>query len=117
MAGALLRRGCLWNTFVTIGRAETFLELLCSEIPDVVLSVSAALTDKDPDSAYRRVRAVDFFHEVLAPQPHRLLVVRDAVSGWADLENTTRVIDTLVRNNIEPAWLSEMRREVKAVRS
>jgi len=97
-AQALLRRGCLWNTFVTIGRAETFLELLCAEIPDVVSSIAAALTDKDLDSAYRGVRAVDFSQAVLVPQPHRLLVVRDAVSGWTDLGNPSRVIDTLTRN-------------------
>jgi hypothetical protein len=27
----------------------------------------------------------------------------------ADLGNPARVIDTLVRNRIEPAWLTEMR--------
>jgi mannose-1-phosphate guanylyltransferase len=108
-AQALLRRGCLWNTFVTVGRAETFLELLCAEIPDVVSNMAAALTDEDLHSAYRGVRAVDFSHAVLVPQPCRLLVVRGALSGWTDLGNPARVIDTLTRNNIEPAWLSEMR--------
>ena len=116
-AQALLRRGCLWNTFVTIGRAETFLELLCAEIPDVVSNITAALTDQDLDSAYRRVRTVDFSHAVLVPQPYRLLVARDSVSGWADLGNPTRVIDTLTRNNIEPAWLTEMRSQAEVVKS
>jgi mannose-1-phosphate guanylyltransferase len=116
-AQTLLRRGCLWNTFVTIGRAKTFLELLCAEIPDVVSNIAAALTDKDLDSAYRGVRTVDFSQAVLVPQPHRLLVVRDAVSGWTDLGNPTRVIDTLTRSNIEPAWLSEMRSQAEVVKS
>ena len=116
-AHALLRRGCLWNTFVTIGRAETFLELLCAEIPDVVSNIAAALTDKDLDSAYREVRTVDFSNAVLVPQPHRLLVVCDAISGWTDLGNPLRVIDTLTRNNIEPAWLIEMRSQAEVVKS
>jgi mannose-1-phosphate guanylyltransferase len=116
-AQSLLRRGCLWNTFVTVGRAETFLELLWAEIPEVVSSIAAALTDKDLDSAYRAVRAVDFSKAVLVPQPHRLLVVCDGVSGWTDLGNPARVIDTLTRNNIEPAWLSEMRRQAEVVTS
>jgi len=116
-AQALLRRGCLWNTFVMVGRAETFLELLCAEIPDVVSNIAAALTDEDLDCAYRKVPTVDFSHAVLVPQPHRLLVVRDAVSGWTDLGNPTRVIDTLTRNNIEPAWLSEMRSQAEVVKS
>jgi mannose-1-phosphate guanylyltransferase len=116
-AQALLRRGCLWNTFVTIGHTMTFLELLCAKIPDVVSNIAAALSDKDLDSAYRGVRTVDFSQAVLVPQPHRLLVVRDAVSGWTDLGNPTRVIDTLTRNNIEPAWLSEMRSQAEVVKS
>jgi mannose-1-phosphate guanylyltransferase len=116
-AQALFWRGCLWNTFVTVGRAEIFLELLCAEIPDVVRSITAGLIDMDLDSAYRELRIVDFSRAVLVPQPHRLLVLRDAVSGWADLGNPTRVMDTLTRHDIEPAWLSEMRSQAEIVES
>jgi Helix-turn-helix domain len=42
-------------------------------------------------------------------KPHRLLVLPDAASGWADLGNPDRVIDTLIQNRIEPEWLREMR--------
>jgi mannose-1-phosphate guanylyltransferase len=104
----LLRRGCLWNTFVTVGRADAFLELLCAEIPDVMFRLAGALTDNDLSLAYREIRAVDFSRDVLAPQPHRLLVLRDAASGWTDLGNPSRVFDTLLRNSIEPAWLSQV---------
>jgi mannose-1-phosphate guanylyltransferase len=108
IARELLRRGCLWNTFVTIGQAGAFLELLCAEIPDVMFRMAAALTDNDLDPAYREVRAADFSRDVLAPQPHRLLVLRDAASGWTDLGNPARVFDTLVRHSIEPAWLTRI---------
>jgi hypothetical protein len=50
------------------------------------------------NAAYARVRPVDFSRDVLAPSPHRLMAVRDGESGWADLGNPTRVVDTLVRN-------------------
>jgi len=104
-----LNRGCLWNTFVTIGRARVFLELLRSQVPDVMTQMAAArMANDELDAIYREIRAVDFSREVLAPLPHRLLVVRDAASGWTDLGNPRRVIDTLVRNRIEPPWLSEM---------
>jgi len=107
-AQGLLRRGCLWNTFVTIGRADAFLELLCAQIPDAVFRLAGALTDNDLDCAYREVGAADFSRDVLAPQPHRLLVVRDAASGWTDVGNPARVFDTLLRHSIEPAWLSRI---------
>jgi mannose-1-phosphate guanylyltransferase len=106
-AQALLRRGCLWNTFVTVGHAKTFGDLVCSQIPDVVLSLSKALAENELDAAYRRMPAVDFSHQVLANQPHRLLTVPDTTSGWADLGSPTRVMDVLARNKIQPAWLRD----------
>jgi mannose-1-phosphate guanylyltransferase len=39
-AQTLLRRGCLWNTFVTVGRASTFVDLLRSQPPEVILSIN-----------------------------------------------------------------------------
>jgi mannose-1-phosphate guanylyltransferase len=98
-ARALLRRGCLWNTFVTVGHVRTLLDLLCSQVPDVVLSLNKALAENQLEAAYRLMPAVDFSRQILAPQPHRLLAVRDRTSGWADLGSPTRVMDILARNN------------------
>ena len=109
-ARTLLRRGCLWNTFVTVGLASTFLDLLCSQVPEVVLSINKALAENELEAAYQRMPAVDLSREILVPQPHRLLAIRDATSGWADLGSPTRVMDTLTRNNIQPTWLRDARR-------
>jgi hypothetical protein len=105
----LLSRGCLWNTFVTIGYASTFLELIRSQVPNVTDIVAAGIAVGDLGCAYHEVRSVDFCREVLAPLPHRLLTVRDVASGWTDLGTPDRVIDTLLRNGIEPGWLEEVR--------
>ena len=105
----LLRRGCIWNTFVTAGRASTFLDVLCAAVPNVVLAINKALTDDELEAAYRDMPSVDLSHQVFAPQPHRLLAVRDATSGWADLGSPSRVMEILARNNIHPAWLQEKR--------
>ena len=43
-------------------------------------------------------------------EPRDLLVMPDGTSGWADLGNQARVIDTLDRHEMEPDWLREMRR-------
>jgi mannose-1-phosphate guanylyltransferase len=106
-AQALLRCGCLWNTFVTVGYARTFLDLVCSQVPDVVLSLSKALAENELEIAYRPMPAVDFSRQVLAPQPHRLLAVPATTSGWADLGSPTRVMDILARNKSRPAWLRD----------
>jgi mannose-1-phosphate guanylyltransferase len=106
-AQELLRRGCLWNTFVTAGRASTLLDVLCAEVPNVVLAVNKALAGNELEAAYRVMPAVDLSRQVFAPQPNRLLIVRDVTSGWADLGSPSRVMEILARNNIRPAWLRE----------
>jgi mannose-1-phosphate guanylyltransferase len=109
-ARILLRRGCLWNTFVTVGWACALLELLQSTIPQVLGALEPAASGGDLGLAYRQVRPVDLSREVLAVQPQRLLVLRDGASGWADFGTPARVIDTLVRHGIEPGWLGQLRR-------
>lgn len=103
-AETLLNRGCVWNTFVTLGRATTFVELLCSEVPEAILALSRAIADNTLELEYGSLAAVDFSRDVLAHVPHRLLVLHDRMSGWVDLGSPARVLDTLNQNGIEPEW-------------
>jgi len=48
-AQELLRRGCFWNMFVTAGRASTFLDVLCTGIPNVVLAINDLAADVEGD--------------------------------------------------------------------
>src|SRR5579875_2618207 len=102
-ARALLQSGCLWNTFVTVGSAVTFLELLCSEIPEVVLSLTRALAENELASTYARLPKVDYSGDILANQANRLLVLRDSGSGWADLGSPDRVLGLFAKNINQPA--------------
>jgi len=105
----LLRRGCLWNTFVMIGCISAFIDVLCQAAPNAMLTLSAGIMDDDLDSSYRSIPSVDFSRDVLASRPERLLVMRDALSGWTDLGNPHRVFDTLARERITPVWLESVR--------
>jgi mannose-1-phosphate guanylyltransferase len=109
-ARTFFRNRCLWNTFITVGRAATFLELLCSTVPEAILSITQALADSGLDTAYRLLPTVDFSRDVLAHQPHRLLVLRDAASGWTDLGSPARVFETLTRNRLQPEWFRAVSR-------
>jgi mannose-1-phosphate guanylyltransferase len=104
-AAELMRLGCLWNTFVTVGRARTFLELLQSEVPKAVVLATRALANLDAEGAYDQLPTVDFSRDVLAQQSRRLLVLRDSDSGWADLGSPPRVLETLTRNGIHADWI------------
>ena len=107
-----MRQGCLWNTSVTAGRASTLLDGLCTGIPNVVLAINRALADNDLEGAYRVMPAVDLSREVFAPQPHRLLTIRNATSGWADIGSPARVMEILARCNTRQPWSSEGRNSV-----
>lgn len=106
-ARALLQSGCLWNTFVTIGSAATVLELVCFEVPNVVVSVTRALADNDLARVYARLPSVDFSRDILANQANRLLVLRDSCSGWADLGSPDRVFGLLAKNGNPPDWFRQ----------
>jgi mannose-1-phosphate guanylyltransferase len=116
-ARALLESGCLWNTFVTIGSAAIFFELLCSEVPNVVLAVTRALADNDLAPTYARLPSVDFSRNILAHQAERLLVLRDCGSGWADLGSPNRVFRLLARNANQPAWFRQTSNSSPRVRA
>jgi mannose-1-phosphate guanylyltransferase len=109
IAQDLLRRGCLWNTFVTIGRVSTFIDVLCQAAPNVMLTLSAGILENDLDSSYRLIPSIDFSRDVLASQPEHLVVIRDSTSEWTDPGNPNRVFDTLARERITPAWLESIR--------
>ena len=106
----LMRKGGLWNTFITIGRAGAFLKLLNATVRPTLARIAEAIACDDLDSVYEEIEAIDFSSHVLSVAPCELLVMPDGASGWADLGNQARVIETLDRHEMEPEWLREMRR-------
>jgi mannose-1-phosphate guanylyltransferase len=109
-ARSLMRKGGLWNTFITIGRAGAFLKLLSATVLPAMTSMAEAVVRGNLDSVYNEIETIDFSKHVLSVEPGGLLVMADNTSGWADLGNQARVIHTLDRNNTEPDWLRQMRR-------
>ena len=106
----LMRQGGLWNTFITIGRSRAFLKLLNATVLPTLVRIAEAIGCDDLDSVYEEIEAIDFSKHVLSVAPRDLLVMPDGGSGWADLGNQARVIDTLDRHQMQPEWLCEMRR-------
>ncbi len=104
-AEELLASGCLWNTFVTIGLACAFLDLLRATTPRIARLLEADGSDTRLEEIFRTSPPVDFSRAVLSRVPHRLLVLQDEWSGWTDLGSTGRVFDVLSRESTRPAWL------------
>jgi len=106
-AEELLAQGCLWNTFVTIGLAGAFLELLQATVPEITRCLSVDRLESRLDEIYGAVPSVDFSRAVFSRVPGRMLLLHDTMSGWTDLGSPRRVIDVLKRDDIPPAWLPQ----------
>jgi mannose-1-phosphate guanylyltransferase len=112
----LIKKGGLWNTFITIGHAGAFLKLLNATVLPTMISIAEAVARGDLDSVYNEIETIDFSKHVLSMETGGLLVMADQTSGWADLGNQSRVIETLDRNKIEPEWLRHMRQSKIAIK-
>jgi len=114
-ARELLRRGCLWNTFVMVGRAKTFLEILKSTVPNLLRAFDpiADLCENESEAQavrrlYKTLVPVDFSQQVLPASTDRLIVLRLRDAGWSDLGKPERVFATLARAGIEPQWATAL---------
>src|SRR5579864_8808515 len=89
MAQALLEIGCLWNTFVMVGRVKVFLKMLESAVPEVSKAFEAFAwrcaisVDRTYEShLYRTLAGGDFCRQVLSVCTDRLAVLRLRDIGW-----------------------------------
>ena len=106
----LLRRGCLWNTFVMVGHVRGFLEMVNMSLSDAVDRIrrNHLWTGSEvhiQDSLYERIPSIDFSREVLAAQTPRLIVLRMGRTGWSDLGHPERVMAALQAAGLESSWM------------
>jgi mannose-1-phosphate guanylyltransferase len=116
LAGLLLRRQALWNTFVMVGPVLTFLEAICSAAPGLVGVLRQSAMPRAPsgeirleESAYAQIPPVDFSRQVLSAAPDRLIVQRLGPVVWNDLGDCSRAVDALLRAGFEPDWVKRWR--------
>jgi mannose-1-phosphate guanylyltransferase len=96
VAQALLDTGCLWNTFVMVGRASAFLELIQSAEPNLLETFRTAVQGEDADpefsrAVHERIEPADFSKRVLSGFTERLAVMNLGNVGWHDLGDPGRV--------------------------
>jgi mannose-1-phosphate guanylyltransferase len=109
---ALFARGCLWNTFVMVGRASIFLALLANTMaPSVWKAFTAAQRSgrhsADPMAQYKlwaSLTAGDFSRQVLTLSTQYLSVLRVGDIGWSDLGTPERVSAAMARSGLRPWW-------------
>lgn len=108
LATSLMERGCLWNSFVMVGRVDALLKVTQAALPEVYSAFTAiAPTFETADECralnelYSQLRDSNFSHQVLAVRPEDLMVMRVGDVGWSDLGEPNRVLSTLARIGME----------------
>lgn len=104
VARRLMESGCLWNSFVMVGRVDALLKMTHRALSELYDSFSALVptfgTAAERNALhgfYARIPETNFSHQVLAMRPDDLAVMRVGQVGWSDLGEPTRVLSTLAR--------------------
>jgi mannose-1-phosphate guanylyltransferase len=121
-AEELLERGCVWNTFVMIGRAQAFLDLIRAGAPDIYQAFESLLALPESVSTAERLNAIyqcvataDFSKLVLSGAPDRLGVSCQGDVGWSDLGDPRRLMTALDETGIKREWMASWRNRAMAV--
>lgn len=105
VAQALQVRGCLWNTFVMIGRASAFLSIIQAAAPDILRTLRERWRpegDADGVKAYAALTPGDFSQQVLSVSTGQLAVLPLGDVGWSDLGTPERVTRAMTRWGLKP---------------
>jgi len=100
IASRLMRSGCLWNSFIMIGRVSAFLGLIRKTLPSLLTALECA-DDETLSEVYSSIPGADFSSDVLAACPAALAVLRAPALGWSDLGEPQRVFSVI--KSREPA--------------
>jgi mannose-1-phosphate guanylyltransferase len=108
LASSLMKRNCLWNSFVMVGRVDAMLKMMRAALPDMYAAFAAVTptfeTMAEPNALaqlYSQIDDSNFSHQVLAARPEDLMVMRVGDVGWSDLGEPKRVLSTLARLGVQ----------------
>lgn len=115
VANQLMSSGCLWNSFVMIGKVETFIDLFRKHLPELFRVFAAASTVFGTEQEMATMRSIyswidesNFSSDVLERSADRLLVMRVGDVGWCDWGEPSRVIDTLASLGVQTPWMQAL---------
>jgi mannose-1-phosphate guanylyltransferase len=114
VAQTLLDRGCLWNTFVMVGRVSAFLSTIQQAVPliyrtfeSILLTPVALELEADlMRPIYDQLPVADFSKLVLSASTERLCVTSLGDIGWSDLGDPQRLITTLFAAGMTNQWVT-----------
>jgi mannose-1-phosphate guanylyltransferase len=111
IAKTLMERGFLWNSFVMVGRVDSFLRMIKRAVPELFAAFDAVkpklMTGQETEAIqtlYSKIAPSNFSHEVLSTRANDLSVIPVKNVGWSDWGDPGRVLSTLSRIGIQAEW-------------
>ncbi|NOT49217.1 MAG: hypothetical protein HOP17_15920 [Acidobacteria bacterium] len=111
-AQKLRAEGCLWNSFVMVGKTSAFLKMVEEALPLMYRMFSAGASELGKvsegaviRSVYSWINETNFSTEVLERSSEMLRVLRVGDVGWSDLGEPERVLGAIKQLGITPRWL------------
>ncbi|HWC05545.1 MAG TPA: sugar phosphate nucleotidyltransferase [Methylomirabilota bacterium] len=111
IAETLFERGCLWNSFVLVARVRTLCVLIRAASPVLHAAFMTAWHRRSTigerramRSLYAELPSTSFSADVLGMQADKLAVLPVRGVTWSDWGAPARVLGTLTRLGIRPAW-------------
>jgi mannose-1-phosphate guanylyltransferase len=111
-ANHLMTKGCLWNSFVMVGKVGAFLGLFEKHLPALykMFAASSITFGTSAEKAtlrslYAWINETNFSSEVLEKAADELYVLRVADVVWSDWGEPQRVLGTLENLGLQPDWM------------
>lgn len=105
----LWRSGCLWNSFVIVGRISTALNLFMKALPELYASflsikseIGAASETETLERVYAAIPSVNLSEEVLAHSSEQLTVLPVSGVRWSKLGEPERLMAVLCGAGLQP---------------
>ena len=111
-ARELYERGCVWNTFVMVGRAEAFQKMIQSAAPEFCQPFARQPTEGEASyetrlrTIFGRLPADDLSRRVLSRLPQHLGVFCLGNVGWSDLGDPQRLLEAMARVGAQEDWVA-----------
>ena len=114
-----MAQGCLWNSFVMVGRVNAFLNPIRHTLPALLgafesigSSFSTASGDQELRELYSSIPATSFSQDVMSARPTDLAVLCATGLGWSDLGEPGRVLSVLESKGVTKEWGFRVGREL-----
>ncbi len=111
LAATLMAQGCLWNSFVMVGRVNAFLNpvrhtlpLLLAAFESILSSFSTAFEEEELRALYSDIPTTSFSQDVMSLRPSDLAVLCATGLGWSDLGEPGRVHSVLEGKGVKTEW-------------